>query len=119
MGRIVALAALVAGIWLLSAYGQSRPEALGLDAPAGQFSAARADLVLGRVLGDQRPHPAGSAAAEQVRARILGELAAMGVQARTQTAMSCTRDLRWSYLPCGTVTNIVAGVSPRTARRSC
>jgi len=44
------LAALAAGIWLLSAYGQSRPAALGLDAPAGQFSAGRADAVLGRIL---------------------------------------------------------------------
>jgi Peptidase family M28 len=111
LGRIGLLAALVAGIWLLSAYGQSRPDALGLDAPATQFSAARADAVLGRVLGDQRPHPAGSVQAQAVRARILKELTAMGVQARTQTGMSCYRERRWSVLPCGTITNIVAGVS--------
>jgi len=38
MGRIWGLAALVAGIWLLSAYGQSMPRALGVDAPATVFS---------------------------------------------------------------------------------
>jgi Peptidase family M28 len=118
LGRIVALAALVAGIWLLSAYGQSRPQALGLDAPAGQFSAARADLVLGRVLGDQRPHPVGSAAAQAVRGRILQELAALGVAARTQTGMSCTSEPRWNTMPCGTVTNIIAEVSPGHTKAS-
>jgi hypothetical protein len=116
LGRIGTLAALVVGIWLLSSYGQSRPVALGLDARATQFSAARADAVLGRVLGQQAPHPAGSAQAEAVRARILKELAAMGVQARTQTGMSCYGEPRWSDLPCGTVTNIVASVSPGTGQ---
>src|SRR3954468_14208589 len=86
--RIWGLGGLAAVIWLLSVFGQSRPDALGLDAPATQFSAARADAVLGRVLGDQAPHPSGSAAAQAVRGRILNELAAMGVQARTQTGMS-------------------------------
>jgi hypothetical protein len=112
LARVWALAALVVGIWWLSAYGQSRPAALGRDAPSVQFSAARADAVLGRVLGDQAPHPAGSAAAEAVRARILTELAAMGVPTRTQTGMSCYSEPRWNNVPCGTVTNIIADVSP-------
>src|SRR5260221_14434481 len=111
MARIWSIAALVVGIWLLSAYGQSRPTALGPDAPLRQFSAARAGAVLGRILGAQTPHPVGSAEAEAVRGRILKELAAMGVDARTQTGMSCRLDLRFSYLPCGAVTNIIASVS--------
>ena len=110
--RIWGLGGLAAAIWLLSVFGQSRPGALGLDAPLTQFSAARADAVLGRVLGDQAPHPSGSAAAEAVRGRILSELAAIGVQARTQTGMSCYSQKRWDNIPCGTVTNIIAGVSP-------
>lgn len=109
--RIWGLGGLAAAIWFLSVFAQSRPDALGLDAPAAQFSAARADAVLGRVLGDQAPHPSGSPAAQAVRARILGELAAMGVQARTQTGMSCYSQKRWDNIPCGTVTNIIAGVS--------
>ena len=112
MGRIWALAALAAGIWLLSAYGQSRPGALGLDAPAAQFSAARADAVLGRILDDQRPHPAGSAQSAAVRARILKELAALGVPARIQSRMSCFSEPRWTIISCGTVNNIVAEVVP-------
>jgi hypothetical protein len=112
LGRIWALAGLVVGIWLLSVYGQSRPEALGLDAPAVQFSAARADAALGRILERQAPHPAGSAQALGFRTRLLKELAAMGVTARTQTAMSCFSEKRWGSMPCGSVSNIVAGVSP-------
>jgi len=111
MVRTWSLAALAVGFWLLSAFGQSRPDALGLDAPAGQFSAARAAAVLGRILPDQKPHPAGSAEAEQVRARILKELAALGVGAHTQSGMSCYVSPRNNFLPCGTVTNIIAEVS--------
>ncbi|MFO1247926.1 MAG: M20/M25/M40 family metallo-hydrolase [Alphaproteobacteria bacterium] len=115
--RIWGLGALATVIWLLSVFGQSRPDALALDAPAAQFSAARADAVLGRVLGDQAPHPSGSAAAEAVRARILKELAAMGVAARTQTGMSCYAQKRWDNIPCGTVTNIIAGVAPGAGKQ--
>ncbi|MBW8708656.1 MAG: M20/M25/M40 family metallo-hydrolase, partial [Alphaproteobacteria bacterium] len=103
---------MIAGIWLLSVYGQSRPDALGREAPAPQFSAGRADAVLGRVLGNQAPHPVGSVEAQAVRARILRELAAMGVPAGTQTGMSCYSEKRWNNIPCGSVTNIIAGVAP-------
>jgi hypothetical protein len=116
LARIWTLAALAVGIWFLSVFGQSRPDAAGLDAPAAQFSAARADAVLGRVLGDQQPHPAGSVAAQGVRGRILKELAAIGVTARSQTAMSCYSEPRWNNVPCGTVTNIVADVSPGSGK---
>jgi len=109
--RISALAALAAGIWLLAAYGTSRPVALGPDAPVTQFSAARADAVLGRLLDGQRPRPAGSAENRAVHDRILKELAALGVPARTETRMSCYGERRWGSLSCGTVTNIVADVS--------
>ena len=112
MFRTWSLAALMVGFWLLSALGQSRPDALGLEAPGNQFSAARAAAALGRLLPDQKPHPAGSAEAERVRARILTELAAMGVQARTKSGMSCYNSTGNNFLLCGTVTNIIADVLP-------
>jgi len=116
MVRTWSLAALAVGFWLLSAFGQSRTDVLAWDAPAGQFSAARASAVLGRLLPDQKPHPAGSAEAQQVRARILKELAALGVNARTQSGMSCYASPRSSFLPCGTVTNIIADVAPGSGK---
>ncbi|MEO8300998.1 MAG: M20/M25/M40 family metallo-hydrolase [Rhizomicrobium sp.] len=112
MRRIWALAALAAGIWLLSAYGQSRPQALGLNAPVEQFSAARADAVLGRILDEQHPHPAGSAESSTVRARILKELADLDVPAKVQTQMSCFGEERWGAISCGSVSNIIAEVVP-------
>jgi hypothetical protein len=116
MIRLWSLAALVAGIWLLSAYGQSRPDVLGPDAPDTQFSAGRTGAVLARVLGPQQPHPAGSEEGQRVRARILKELAAMNVPAHTQTGMSCYSAPRWRFLPCGSVTNIIAEVSPGSGK---
>jgi hypothetical protein len=115
--RISALAALAAGIWLLAAYGSSRPIALGPDAPASQFSAARADGVLGRLLEGQRPRPAGSAENAAVRARILKELAALGVSAKTATQMSCFGERRFGVVSCATVTNIVADVTQGPGRK--
>ena len=117
MGRIWGLAALIGGIWLLSVYGQSRPVPLGLDAPATEFSAARADAVLGRLLGDQNPRPAGSPENAALRARLLKELADLGVSARTQTGMSCADESRRGFIPCATVSNIIADVSPGRGKR--
>src|ERR1700760_1531871 len=116
MGRIISLAALAAGIWLPSVFRPGRPEARGPEAPPAQFSAARADAVLARILGDQRPHPAGSAEAEAVRGRILQELSAMGIFARTQIGMSCYGERRWDNIPCATVTNIIAEAVPGTGK---
>jgi hypothetical protein len=112
LGRIGILAALTVGIWLLSAYGQSMPRALGTDAPATAFSWARADAALGRILGPERPHPVGSAEAAAVRGRILKELAGMGVAARQESQMSCVSEARWHQIDCATVTNIIADVLP-------
>ncbi|HYJ34662.1 MAG TPA: M20/M25/M40 family metallo-hydrolase, partial [Rhizomicrobium sp.] len=110
------MAALAAGIWLLAAYGTSRPVALGLDAPATQFSAARADAVLGRLLDGQHPRPAGSAENKAMHSRILKELSTLGVPARTATQMSCYNEGRYRALSCATVTNIIAQVTPGSGK---
>lgn len=110
MWRHWSLAALVAGIWLLSAYGQSMPHALGKDAPTTQFSFARADHMLQEILDPQQPHPVGSVQAQIVRTRILNILAEMGVPARVQTRMSCVGEARWNQINCATIDNIVADV---------
>jgi hypothetical protein len=112
MLKIGSFAALAVGIWLLGAYGASRPAALGVDAPAVQFSAARASAALGRMLGPELPHPVGSPQNAQVQARLLKELDAMGVQARTVRQMSCYSEMRWGAVECATVSNIIAGVTP-------
>jgi hypothetical protein len=117
MGRIWLCGVLALAAWLLGAHGQSRPQPLGLDAPASQFSAARADAVLGRLAGDQKPHPAGSPESAAVRGRVMKELAAMGVAARRQTQFACFSRPRWGVVSCGTVTNIIAEVLPGRGRQ--
>ncbi len=110
MGRIWGLAALAVGVWLLAAHGRHQPAPLGPEAPVRQFSAARADAVMARLLGAQNPRPAGSAGNAALRVRLLEELARLGVTARTQAGMSCAG--RSTFVTCGTVTNVVAEISP-------
>jgi len=117
MFRIASLAALAAAIWLLSVHGPSRPAALGLDAPASEFSAARAGAALDRVLGPEVPHPAGSAQNAVLRERLIGELQAMGLSPRTETRASCWSNPRWDNIPCGTVTNVITGVTPGAGKQ--
>lgn len=61
------------------------------DAPADQFSAARAGAVLARILGAPaaaEPHPVGTAAHERVRERLVAELARLGLTAEVQEAFA-------------------------------
>lgn len=112
--RIWALAVLCAGIWLLAVYGQYRPAPAPATAPVGSFSALRASAALGKVLGPEKPHPVGTPENAALRGRLLDVLAGMGVQARTETAMSCYSEARWGSISCGTVNNIVAPVTSGT-----
>ncbi|WP_052101353.1 M20/M25/M40 family metallo-hydrolase [Novilysobacter arseniciresistens] len=97
--------------WL--GFMQNRPPApAGTDAPASEFSAARAMAVLERILGDQRPHPTGSAANAAVRDAIVAELRAIGLEPEVQRRFAC------GGFTCATVDNIVArvpGASPDDA----
>jgi len=60
------------------------------DSPAAEFSAARAEQVLQRLLAEGQPHPTGSAAQEQVRARLLAELEQLGLQPELQAGVACS-----------------------------
>ncbi|HWA68733.1 MAG TPA: M20/M25/M40 family metallo-hydrolase [Rhizomicrobium sp.] len=112
MVRIWLCGLIAIGVWWLSLHARAQPEPLGMDAPAIQFSAARADATLGRLLDGQHPHPVGSAEDRAVHARLLKELQSLGIAARTQTQMSCFTEPRWGAVECGTITNIVAPLSP-------
>src|SRR6188474_626863 len=50
------------------------PSPRPVDAPASQFSAGRANEVLGRLAGDEQPRPLASEASAAARERLLGEL---------------------------------------------
>src|SRR5688572_20476916 len=65
------------------------PEPRAADAPASEFSGMRAYAVLADLLGDQQPHPVGSAANDGVRARLLAHLRGMGLDPELQRGFSC------------------------------
>jgi len=60
------------------------------DAPAAEFSAARAEQSLQRLLAQGQPHPTGSAAQERVRERLLAELEQLGLKPELQSGVACS-----------------------------
>ncbi len=80
------------------------PPAASLDAPASEFSAARARAALTRIVGDQTPHPVGSEANALVRERIAAELTNLGLTVDQRAAFSCRG------IVCAPVVNLVAEV---------
>ncbi|WAS93415.1 M28 family peptidase [Nannocystis punicea] len=100
--RHVVLAASL-GVAVLALVRSGPPAPAGLDAPADRFSAARAQAELAELLGDQRPHPVGSAANEAVRARLVARLRALGLEPEEQRAFACSEAGN-----CAPVTNVIA-----------
>lgn len=72
--------ALLAAVSAIALARTRAPAARGADAPADEFSVARAFASLRRVLGDEAPHPLGSLAHARVRGRIVAELGALDLQ---------------------------------------
>lgn len=114
--RAWGLALLAVAIWFLCARVGEPRQVTGLDAPAANFSAGRAEAVLARILGPERPHPVGSTENAAVRARILSEFAKLGVTAQTYRAFTCNTWRGPSYATCATVTDIIADVVPGTGK---
>lgn len=85
------------------------PPALAVDAPAERFSAGRALERLARIVGDDQPHPVGSAAALRVRGQLLAEFTALGIAAEPQVALACS--VRGAS--CGSVGNVLARLPGR------
>jgi len=79
--------ALVVSVLIAAEFAYRPPAPRGLDAPLDAFAAARAHRVLTRVLGRQEPHPLGTAANAAVRARLLAELTALGLEPEVQTEL--------------------------------
>lgn len=99
-------AVVVIAVALAVAIGRDRPPApRGKDAPPTEFSAARAQAALARLLGDGRPHPVGSPANAAVRERLLGEIRALGLAPEVRTSFACN-----DYGGCATVANVFTRV---------
>jgi hypothetical protein len=111
--RAWALGAAVLAIWLLCWWtSQPHPQMVAANENPNDFSAARAEAVLARVLGPEQPHPVGTAENAAVHGRILQELARLHVPAQTYRAFTCNAWRGYSFVACATVTDIVAVVAP-------
>jgi hypothetical protein len=91
---------------------QARPPApLGSDADPALFSAERARTELEGLLGDEAPHPVGSAANRAVKGRLVARLEALGLSVETQNAVGCSA----RYPTCARVENVLARLPGESA----
>jgi Peptidase family M28 len=97
---------LLIGVGLVGVVRFQPPAPLPTDAPLRQFSAARAQVELSRLLGDETPHPIGSDANRSVKARLVARLAELGIATETQTTIGCSSE----YAVCGPVENVLAQI---------
>jgi hypothetical protein len=79
------------------------PAPLPPAVPPTVFSASRAQEILKDLVGDDVPHPIGSAANSKLRERIVNRLTALGYTAELQTGWACN-----DFGECGAPTNIIA-----------
>src|SRR5579862_456209 len=75
------------------------------SAPHTQFSAIRAQDTLHQILGDDAPHPIGTAPNEAVRTRIVDQLVRLAYKPQVQVGFACSE-----YGDCATVNNVVARI---------
>ena len=93
-----------------------QPPPLRTHNAQGQFDAARAKARLAFILGDQRPHPADSAADDQVRARLVATLTQMGLEPILRDQFACNELFKQRGISCTRVRNVVAVLGPSAGR---
>jgi len=93
-----------------------QPPALRTHNAAGQFDAVRAKARLATILGDQRPHPADSAADDEVRARLLSALGQMGLKPIVRDQLACNELYKQRGVSCARVRNVIAVIGPATGK---
>jgi hypothetical protein len=91
-GGLAAALAVLAAVLLVVWVRYQPPEPSPASAPADEFSAVRARAMLAGILGDQEPHPVGSAADVRVRQGILDELQSLGYKPHVESGFACSSD---------------------------
>ncbi len=80
------------------------------------FDSDRAAERLARVLGDERPHPVDSEASDDVRARLIAEMRAVGLEPRMTDDFICNSSRQSRTVSCARVRNLVATIGPDQGR---
>ncbi len=93
-------------VFAVGAFSFRSPAPVAADAATGVFSAMRAHDQLARLLGDETPHPIGSAANVLVKGRLVERLTELGFAPEVQDAVACS--FKWPV--CGRVQNVLARI---------
>ena len=80
------------------------PKAKGLDAPANEFSAARAYGLLETLLQENQPHPVGSPLNRAIKRRLTAELNRLNIDFVEQKTWACAT----RFASCAEVENVIA-----------
>ena len=83
---------------------------------AGEFDAARAKARLALILGNERPHPADSAASDAIRARLLGQIRALGLNAIVRDQFACNEYYKIRGVSCARVRNVIVALGPASGK---
>ncbi|MEA3002652.1 MAG: hypothetical protein QOH81_1440 [Sphingomonadales bacterium] len=109
---MIVIAVLLLLIGALALKGEMTAAPALVPAAPGKFDTARALARLGRVLGDQRPHPVDTANGDAVRGRLIAELRAIGLSPRVTEAWACNGAPKSRGIGCAKVRNVVASIGP-------
>jgi len=112
LGISLALLLLAAGFWFLQTYGRATPDVISSAGSAREFSADRAEQVLARLLGPEKPHPVSSDENARVRVRIETELSRLGLHPYALRGFACHSPHDNGVLICASVTDVIADVKP-------
>jgi hypothetical protein len=96
---VLALAAVAS----LALWRSAPPMPRGADAPPAEFSAARAEEVLHRLVGNEIPRPLGSAEHRRFRERLVAELSRLALAPTLEQGVACSPDGS-----CAELTNVLA-----------
>ena len=103
--------ALLAILFAVQVLQTAPPAPLGVDADRGAFSAGRARDELTKLLGDETPHPVGSAANRAVKERLMARLTELGLKPEEQRTIGCAAE----SATCAQVENVLAAMPGKTA----
>jgi hypothetical protein len=105
--RLAVAAFLLLGMFALKGVLIEPPSPPVRPAPS-EFDTQRALVRLERILGDQRPHPVDSEANDAVRARLMAEISALGLEPEVREAMDCSGFPKSRTVSCSRVRNVIA-----------
>lgn len=111
--RLIAALFLLLVALALKGYITTAPNLTG----AGGFDTRRAAQRLGRVLGDQRPHPVDTGADDAVRSRLVAELRGIGLNPRITDDWACNGAPKSRAVSCARIRNVVASLGPAQGSR--